>query len=130
MKRERSGTERTSWLWLVYGFLVNAVVFLWLTARVLTVLNVRSAIRIFVICTTPAATMGFDLARNIIFQIVIAATLAFSASGRHREVCTVLSHPGFRRVVVETKKEGLEVSQGSKYRDGDRSWQFCQRPFT
>lgn len=96
--------ERASGFRFVHGFLVNFVVFMGSTARVLAVANARFAIRIFVILTTSVATMGLRLARDVIFRMVMAAALGFFAGGRRREMGTVFSHPGFGQVVVG--KEG------------------------
>lgn len=104
----------TSWLCSLCGFLLNAVVFVVPTTSVLTLINVRFAIQVFVVCAAPFTTVGFRLTRNVGLRMVMAATLdLFTSSGRIEVGIVPLvipvgrSHPRDPRVVVVAGKGKL-----------------------
>lgn len=88
-----TGTDvpHTSLVLFVRGLLVNAMVFVVSTARVLARIRVRFAVRVFIVPATPAATLGLRLARDtFVMWMIVSTTLSFFAGCSRGTVSGVL----------------------------------------
>lgn len=84
---------RTLCVVLVDGFIVNAMVFVVSTTRVLAMINARFAVRVFIVCTTPTATMGLRLTGNVavvVVLMIVTTTLDFPSAGRRGGIVSVV----------------------------------------
>lgn len=68
------------------------MVFLESTTRVLAMINARFAVRVFIVCTTPTATMGLRLTGNVVVVVlmIVTATLNFPSAGRRGGIVSLV----------------------------------------